>query len=181
MKKLLFSLLALLLMAGCSNQAASPEESTQPTETVTATETIDTFTSASVNDFYADAGLTGDDLWTAFDNFQLAPAVATVNPDGSPNLSFVVPGSHTVVDENDYFVFGLADNQTKLNLEANGEGVVMLTGGFGDENGALSGIGARIYFTVVTDAEEIEKVKAANEKITDTHIICKVTEIKSLG
>ncbi|MCI5774450.1 MAG: hypothetical protein MR210_07815 [Erysipelotrichaceae bacterium] len=180
MKKLLFSLCALLLMAGCSNQTTT-QESTLPTETAAPTASVDTFTSASTNDFYAEAGLTGDDLWTAFDSFQLAPAVATVNPDGSPNVSFVVPGAHTVVDETDYFVFGLAENQTKLNLEANGEGVIMLTGGFGDENGALAGVGARVYFTVVTDADEITKVKAANEKISDESIICKVTDIKSLG
>lgn len=175
MKKFALTSLAVLLLAGCSAADAEPSAS------ASATPETDTFTSASVSDFYGDSGLTDDALWTAFDSFQLTPSVATVNPDGTPNIAVVIPGSHTEVDGNDYFVFGLAENQTKANLQENGEGVMTLVGGFDDEKKALSGIGARVSFTVVTDEEELSAVKEANEKVTDENIVCKVTEIRSLG
>lgn len=173
MKKLALTSLAVLLLAGCSSSDAG--------SAATPTPETDSFTSASVSDFYGDSGLKDDALWTAFDSFQLTPSVATVNPDGTPNIAVVIPGSHTAVDGSDYFVFGLADNQTKANLQEKGEGVMTLVGGFDDEKKALSGIGARVSFTVVTDEDELAAVKAANEKVTDENIVCKVTEVRPLG
>ena len=174
MKKFTMAALAVLLMAGCATStAAEPKESLK----------ADSFTTASTEKTfsYGKTALTGDDLWTAFDSFQLTPSVATVNPDGTPNISVVIPGSHTESEGNDYFVFGLAENQTKKNLESSGEGVMTVVGGFGDEKGALSGVGARISFTVVTDEDEKAAVMKANDKITKDSIICKVTAINPLG
>lgn len=172
MKKMTMTALAAVLLAGCAT-ADKPAE--------TAAASADSFTSASVSDFYGDSGLSGDTLWAAFDSFQLTPSVATVNPDGTPNIAVVIPGSHTEADGNDYFVFGLADNQTKANLEEKKEGVMTLVGGFDSDKKALSGIGARVSFTVVTDEDEAAAVRNENEKITDENIICRVTEIRPLG
>ncbi len=167
MKKLSFALCALCCLAACSNASEEP--------------TTDTFTSASVGYYYESAALTGDELWNAFENFQLAPTIATVNPDGSPNLAVFIPAVHTVVEDEEYFVMGLADNQTKLNLEKNKEGIVALYGGYGDEKGPLAGKGARLVFELVEDEDIITKVKASNEIITDQHMILHITEIKPLG
>lgn len=172
MKKLTMAAMTALLLAGCATSAV-------PTETTSA----DSFTTASTEKTfsYGETALTGEALWKAFDSFQLAPSVATVNPDGTPNISVVIPGSHTEYDGNDYFVFGLAENQTKKNLETNGEGAMTVVGGFGDAKGALSGTGARISFTVVTDEDEKAAVMKTNDKITKDSILCKVTAINPLG
>ena len=53
---------------------------------------VDSFTSASVADFYGDYGLTGDELMNALNSFQGSYLVSTVNPDGSPNIGFYIYG-----------------------------------------------------------------------------------------
>ena len=50
----------------------------------------DAVTSASVADFYADGMLSGDDLMNAINAYSGFYAVASVNPDGTPNLGFYI-------------------------------------------------------------------------------------------
>lgn len=72
----------------------------------------DAISSASKQNYYTGSSLTGDALFEALNKRELAISVATVNPDNTPNAAVVVP---SVVDS-ETLMFGLADNQTKLNL-----------------------------------------------------------------
>ena len=58
----------------------------------------DAVTSASIADFYADGILTGDDLMNALNSYTGFYAVASVNPDGTPNLGFYIYGCVKVED-----------------------------------------------------------------------------------
>ena len=50
----------------------------------------DAITSASVADYYGDGVLAGDDLMNAINSYTGFYAVASVNPDGTPNLGFYI-------------------------------------------------------------------------------------------
>lgn len=170
MKKLISLALLLTILAGC---ATTPKDDAP----------VDTFTNASVNNFYADSALTGDKLWEVLSTYQSAPTIATVNPDGTPNLAVFMPGGHMVLDGEDYFVFGLSDNQTKLNLEKDKIGVLALyiyeptAEAKTDRN-----VGARIKFEYIDDEATVKKLKEQYpDIITDTAMVCKAVEILPLG
>ena len=77
---------------------------------------VDAVTSASVADYYADGILTGDDLMNAINSYTGFYAVASVNPDGTPNLGFYIYGCVKVEDKY-YLQLGLAPNQTTANVD----------------------------------------------------------------
>ena len=182
MKKLSLLLLAAALV-GCANNATSSETVT-PSAAPTVEATSDTFTSASLNKyFYQDSALTGEELWEVLASYQAAPTVATVNPDGTPNLAVFMPGMPMELDGERYFVFGLSDNQTKLNLEQNKTGVLALyqydpTA----EDKMERNVGARIKFEIVEDEKIIEALNKANDNaIREGSTICHVVEVLPLG
>ena len=74
----------------------------------------DAVTSASVADYYASGMLTGDDLMNAINSYTGFYAVASVNPDGTPNIGFYIYGCVKVEDKY-YLQLGLAPNQTTAN------------------------------------------------------------------
>ena len=75
MKKALSILLACALLLACACAAA---------------ETVDTVTTASVANYYG--SLTGDELMNAVNSFSGFYAVASVNPDGTPNIAYFIYG-----------------------------------------------------------------------------------------
>ena len=84
----------------------------------------DAVSSASVADFYGQTALTGDDLMNAINSVSGFYLVTTTNPDNSPNAAFFVFGM--VKHEDHYYVqLSLAENQSRSNLLANGEGVAV--------------------------------------------------------
>ena len=177
MKKLSI-LLCSIVLVGCANNA-SVKESSKTSVTV-----ADTFTGASEGKyFYKDSALTDDALWNVMASYQAAPTVATVNPDGSPNLAVFMPGLPMELDGERYFVFGLSDNQTKLNLEQNKTGVLALyqydpTA----EDKMERNVGARIKFEIVEDEKIIEALNKANDNaIREGSTICHVVEVLPLG
>ena len=155
MKKLSI-LLCSIALVGCANNASVKESS--KTSVSDDTTVADTFTGASEGKyFYKDSALTDDALWNVMASYQAAPTIATVNPDGSPNLAVFMPGLPMELDGERYFVFGLSDNQTKLNLEQNKTGVLALyqydpTA----EDKMERNVGARIKFEIVEDEKIIE-------------------------
>ena len=112
----------------------------------------DAVSSASVADFYGQAALTGDDLMNAINSFSGFYLVTTTNPDNSPNAAFFVFGM--VKHEDHYYVqLSLAENQSRSNLLANGEGVAVYAATPSSEEGAkpFATSGARIRFKAITD------------------------------
>ena len=57
---------------------------------------VDAVTSASVADYYADGMLSGDDLMNAINSYTGFYAVASVNPDGTPNIAYFVYGMQKI-------------------------------------------------------------------------------------
>ena len=139
----------------------------------------DAVSSASVADFYADAALTGDDLMNAINSFTGTYLVSTTNPDGTPNTAFLV---FSMVKHEDkyYLMIGSAENQTKANLLANGEGMVV----YGANPDVAAGdkpypvAGARIWFKALEDASLAETLNTTGRPGA---LFFEVTAVRSVG
>jgi len=108
----------------------------------------------------------------SFSGFYL---VCTTNPDGSANAGYFIYGC--VKHEDKYYLkMGLAANQSKLNLETNGKGLAVYAAVPGDKPYATAG--ARMEFTVVTDAELLT---ALGVEAGGSSIMCEVTSVRPLG
>ena len=139
----------------------------------------DAVSSASVADFYADAALTGDDLMNAINAFSGTYLVSTANPDGTPNTAFLV---FSMVKHEDkyYLMIGSAENQTKANMLANGEGMVV----YGANPDVAAGdkpypiAGARIWFKALEDASLAETLNTSGRPGA---LFFEVTAIRPVG
>lgn len=142
-------------------------------------ENADATTSASVADFYGASALTGDDLMNAIASFSGFYIVSTTNPDGSANSAFFIYSCFS--HEGKYYLkMGLAENQSKQNLQRTGEGLAVYAANPSGEEGAkpYAVAGARMRFTVVTDAELLT---AMGVDAGGSTIIGEITEVKPLG
>ena len=140
---------------------------------------VDAVATASVADFYAATALTGDDLMNAMNSFSGFYIISTVNPDGTPNAAFFI--CSMVKHEDKYYLqLGLADNQTKANLAANGVGVAVYAASPSGEEGAMpyAVAGARMRFKAVTDEE---LVKVLNTSGREGAMFYEVVETRPLG
>ena len=139
----------------------------------------DAVSSASVADFYGQAALSGDVLMNAINSFSGFYLVTTTNPDNSPNAAFFVFGM--VKHEDHYYVqLSLAENQSRSNLLANGEGVAVYAATPSSEEGAkpFATSGARIRFKAITD----EAVAAAlAENANEATLFFEVVDVRPLG
>ena len=164
MKKISALLLALLMLVLAS---------------VAGAETVDAVASASVADFYADTALTGDDLMNAINAFSGTYLVSTTNPDGTPNTAFFI---FSMVKHEDayYLQLGLAENQSKANLTANGCGMAVYAANPSGEEGAMpyAVAGARIWFKAIEDEALLAKL---SESARPGAMFFEITEIRPLG
>lgn len=120
-------------------------------------EEADTFTSASVANFYGQYGLTGDDLMNAVNSQSGCYIVNTTNPDGSPNAGYFIFAIKKLNDK--YYVqLGLAPNQSKLNLEANGEGLCVYAALPAPDAKQYCVSGARFYFEAIQDQAVMDEL-----------------------
>ena len=118
----------------------------------------DVFTSASVANYYGQFGLTGDDLMNAVNSQSGCYIVNTTNPDGSPNAGYFIFAIKKLNDK--YYVqLGLAPNQSKLNLEANGEGLCVYAAlPAADDAKQYCVSGARFYFQTIADQAVVDEL-----------------------
>ena len=139
----------------------------------------DAVSSASVADYYGDFALTGDDLMNAVNSFSGFYIVTTTNPDGTPCAAYFI--FSMVKHEDTYYLqLGLAENQSKQNLKANGKGVAVYAATPSTEEGAkpYATSGARIAFQSVEDQAVLEALQAnANEGA----MFFEITDVRSLG
>jgi len=122
-----------------------------------AEETVDTFTSASVANFYGDYGLTGDDLMNAVNSQSGCYIVCTTNPDGSPNAGYFIFAIKKLNDKY-YIQLGLAPNQSKTNLETNGEGLAVYAALPAADAKQYCVSGARFYFEAIQDQAVMDEL-----------------------
>ena len=169
MKKFAALLLALALMLpviALGEAVASPA--------------ADVFTSASVSNFYTQYALTGDDLMNAVNDWygeaqKATYLVCTTNPDGSPNAGVFIFAIKKLNDKY-YIQLGLAENQTKANLEATGEGLAVYAVMTADKPYAVSG--ARAYFAAIEDQAIVDELmKDARQGA----MFFEITEVLPLG
>ena len=140
---------------------------------------VDAVASASVADFYADTALTGDDLMNAINAFSGTYLVSTTNPDGTPNTAFFI---FSMIKHEDayYLQLGLAENQSKANLTANGCGMAVYAANPSGEEGAMpyAVAGARIWFKAIEDEALAAKLA---EGARPGAMFFEITEIRPLG
>ena len=138
----------------------------------------DAVTSASVADYYADSMLSGDDLMNAINSYTGFYAVASVNPDGTPNLGFYIYGCVKVEDKY-YLQLGLAPNQTTANVD-NGSELVAMYGALPAEGATYPTSGARMTLAKVTDEALLaELLKSAPQGFTPMYY--EIVAVRSLG
>ena len=138
----------------------------------------DAITSASVADFYGDGALTGNDLMNAINSYTGFYAVASVNPDGTPNLGFYIYGCVKVGDAY-YLQLGLAPNQTTANVESGSELVAMYAA-LPAEGATYPTSGARMTLSRVTDEALLEELlKSAPQGFTPMYY--EISSVRSLG
>ena len=160
MKKF-FALLAALMML--SSMALAAE--------------VDTFASASVADYYADAALAGDDLMNAVNGQSGCYLVSTTNPDGTPNTAYFVFGIKKLNDTY-YLQLGLAEHQSKANLNANGNGLAVYAANPVEGAKPYAVSGARIWFEAIEDQAVIDALTA---EARPGAMFFEITEVKPLG
>ena len=124
-----------------------------------AEETVDVFTSASQANFYGQYSLTGDDLMNAVNSQSGCYIVCTTNPDGSPNAGYFI-FAIKALDGKYYLQLGLAQNQSKVNLETNGEGLAVYAANPAPDAKPYAVSGARIRFVAIEDQAVIDALMA---------------------
>ena len=81
---------------------------------------VEAVSSASVTDFYGDYAISGDELMDAVNGPSGSYVISTVNEDGTPLAGFFVYSM--LKDGEDYYLqLGLAENQTRANLDIDAE------------------------------------------------------------
>lgn len=136
---------------------------------------VDAFTSASTANYYAQYALTGDDLMNAVNGQAGFYLICTTNPDGSPNAGVFIFAVKKLNDKY-YIQLGLAENQSKANLEATGEGLAVYAVMTADKPYAVSG--ARMYFAEIADQAIVDELmKDARQGA----MFFEITEVLPLG
>nr|MBR4282016.1 hypothetical protein [Clostridia bacterium] len=165
MKKFVALLLALLMVLPMAAMA----------EAVPSPSAADVFTSASTANYYGDFALTGDELMEAANSQNGFYLIVTVNPDGSANAGVFIFAVKKLNDKY-YIQLGLAENQTKANLEATGKGLAIYAVMTADKPYAVSG--ARFYFEEIADQAIVDELmKDARQGA----MFFEVTEVLPLG
>ena len=170
MKRLL-ALAAVLTLIGTAPVLASMEEIPEGTQ-------IEGVSGASVMDFYGDFGISGDELMDAINSFTGSYVVSTVNEDGTPQVGFYIYSM--VKDGEDYYLaLGLAENQTRVNIERTGEAMALYAANPApDAENQYAVAGARMNLELVTDEELASKLNTTGY---DSTMFLKVTGCRSLG
>ena len=132
-------------------------------------------TSASVVDYYGTV-LTPEQLVESISAYNGFFAVATVNPDNTPNIGFFI-FSAAEYEGKLYLQFGLAENQTRANMEA-GSAVVVMYAPLPTE-GAYATVGARLTCERVADEALVETLMGIMPQ--SSNLIYEVTLIRPLG
>ena len=163
MKKILSILLACALVLACACAVA---------------ETVDTVTTASVANYYG--ALTGDELMAAINSYTGFYAVASVNPDDTPNIAYFIYGMQKIGDV--YYVqLGINPNQTTVNIE-NGSSLIAMYGALPEADAPLQSAtsGAKMVLKKVEDEAILaELLKTAPEGYAPMYY--EVVETRPLG
>ena len=104
--------------------------------------------------------------------------ISTVNEDGTPQVGFFV---YSMLKEGDtyYLMLGLAENQTRENLERDKTAMALYAANpEADAEAQYAVSGARMSLELVTDEKLVQKLNASGY---DTTMFCEVKWIRPLG
>ena len=163
MKKILSVLLACVLLASCAFAAA---------------EAVATVTTASVANYYG--ALAGDELMEAINSNSGFYAVASVNPDGTPNIAYFIYNMRKLGDTY-YIQLGINPNQTTANID-NGSALIAMYGALpaADAQLATATSGAKMVLKKVEDEATLaELLKTAPEGYSPMYY--EVIETRPIG
>ena len=135
----------------------------------------DAVTSASIIDYYGTV-LTPAQLVESISAYNGFFAVATVNPDNTPNIGFFI-FSAAEYEGKLYLQFGLAENQTRANMER-GSAVTVMYAPIPTE-GAYATVGARLICEKVADEALVAKLMEILPQ--KSNLIYEVTLIRPIG
>lgn len=148
-----------------------------PMAALAETPAADAFTSASVANYYGQYALSGDDLMNAVNSQTGFYLLCTANPDGSANAGVFIFAIRKLEDKY-YIQMGLADNQTKANLEANGKGLAVYAALPAEGAKPYAVAGARFCFEAITDQAVVDALMA---EARPGAMFFEITEVLPLG
>lgn len=171
----------LILLGSCYKRVVSPVE----TAAVAAAEKRafqpdpDSVSAASDTTYFGDNTLSVEELYETIHNLSGgALAVATVNRDGAPNLAYVGPD---MIDD-DVLMFGLSDNQTRINIE---ERKFAVAGVYlfdpASEGGLSDSRGARLVLRLIEDEDDIAALKKRAPDAPDDVLFMRIVRILPVG
>ncbi len=187
MKKLIGILMCALLMGSISTLFAATDgvsgatdatTSASTDETAAASQHADAFTSASVTDYYTSSSWTGKTLGDAIANRDGAWTIATVNPDGSPNIAVAVFGALDA----ETLMLHLAPNQTGENIIRTGQAMAIIYKYTPDLtiDKSLRNQGAKLVLETVSPAEH-QTYQERYESVSPSTYVFRIVEIRPLG
>ena len=138
----------------------------------------DTFATASVADYYAANALTGDALMNAVNGQSGCYLISTTNPDGTPNTAYFIFAIKKL-DDKYYLQLGLAENQSKANLLANGNGLAVYAANPEADAKPYAVAGARIRFVAIEDQAIVDTLNA--DAARPGALFFEIVEVKPLG
>ncbi len=133
------------------------------------TEDVDAIASASKKFYYAESSLTGEMLQKIINSHQAAFVLSTTNSDNSPNAGFFIP--EMLSDST--IKFGLADNQTRRNIERTEKAILTVYKSSLDADGKVRHQGARLILR--------RDERKSKDKKTYKVITMKIVKILPLG
>ena len=139
-------------------------------------ETVDAVTTASVVDYFGTV-MTAEALVASISTYNGFFSVSTVNEDGTPNVGFFI-FSAMEHEGKLYLQFGLAENQTRKNME-NGSAVMVMYAPLPTE-GTYPMVGARLMCEAVPEGELLDTLAGLMPQ-NGSKLIYEVTEIRPLG
>ncbi len=141
---------------------------------------MDTLSCASIN-FHEDSSLFAEELIDAINSMDGTYAIATVNPDGTPNIAFVPFGCSFVQDQLYLQMNFTAYSQTHVNLLRTGEAFALFSvqGDVDAESAPVySMTGARMKLSLVRDPDVAQ---AINPNGGAGAVFAEITEVWPIG
>ncbi len=132
-------------------------------------ENMDAFTGASKKNYYSKTSITGDALQKVINSHEAAFVLSTTNPDNSPHAAVFIPA----MASDSEVKFGLAENQTRQNIERTKKAVLTVYRFLPDETKKKRHQGARLIL-------ELDENKS-DQKNTHKMIIMKIQHVLPLG
>jgi hypothetical protein len=169
------------ILGSCSKNGAGPADIGTAAAAVKTPfqPAVDSVSAASDTVYFDDNTLTAEELYETIHNLSGgALAVSTVNADGAPNLAYIGPD---MIDD-DVLMFGLSDNQTRINIlerKIAVAGVYLYDPAY--EGGLSDSRGARLVLRLIEDEGLIAELKQRAPDAPDDVLFMRIVKVLPVG